>query len=79
MGENLAIIYGETEGEMMQMYYNISGSNMFMRPWFQSDYASDTVNPGVVNEAVFQIEFPDQDHLVLRHEDDAETLTRMPS
>ena len=79
MGGNLAIIYGENEGEMMQMYYNISGSNMFMRPWFQSDYASDTVNPGVVNEAVFQIEFPDQDHLVLRHEDNAETLTRMSS
>lgn len=77
MENNMAMIYGENDGESMQMYYSVAGDELFMRPWFRSDYASDTVNPGVVNEVTFRILLLNHEEMTLEYNGSQETYNRI--
>ena len=77
MENNMAMIYGENDGESMQMYYSVAGDELFMRPWFRSDYASDTVNPGIVNEVTFRILLLNHEEMTLEYNGSQETYDRI--
>ena len=77
MENNMAMIYGENDGESMQMYYSVAGDELFMRPWFRSDYASDTVNPGIVNEVTFRILLLNHEEMTLEYNGSQETYNRI--